>query len=339
MSIYTVNGAELSNAYGTNGSELSNAYSVDGSIIFTKGSPQYPISNVQSYFRARTQEVENQIKALSSEWQSVVFVTDMHSWGNRQHSQAIALYLLANTPVKCIILGGDFCFSTWDESEYSTYVSPLLQSGFLDDIYTLYGNHELWGSSAADSAPKLYADFLESKSNISGNLQSIYYYFDDADNKTRFVFINTSDGSQYVMPNTQLEWLQSVVQLPNSTWSVIVFGHVNIDDLGGMTTDNEQNGAAIATAIASSNGSIIGYICGHQHIDGISTISGFHQATLYCDKLENSNYYPGYSVTDRERDTIQEQAVSVISFNTTSKQVVIRRIGVQSPNQTLAYSY
>ena len=235
--------------------------------------------------------------------------------------------------------GGDYSLQNWSETQYDTYMLPLLESEYLDKIYACMGNHETYGTGATASAKSaIYSDFLEVKT-LQGNPQDIYYYFDDVSRKTRFVFINTSDSAQTTMSSTQLAWLETAMQLPNTDWSVAVFGHVNIENLGGVTTMNESNGAAIAAAIATSNGNVVGYFCGHQHIDGISTISGIHQAMLYCDKLENNAYYSGYSVTDRQAGTIKEQAVSVISFNTTTKQVVIRRIGVQSPNQTLAYSY
>lgn len=342
MSIYSISGTVLSSAYGIDGNALSKAYDLSGNVIFQSGSEpsKYSIENVVSYFRESTQEVEAELKALPNAWQSVIHITDMHGSGNKNHSQAIAMYLLDNTPAKMIVFGGDYSVSYWDKNQYDAYMAPYLESDFLDDIYPCLGNHETYGTDArANSMAAVYSDFLQSKTNIQGEPESIYYYFDDVSTKTRFVFINTSDSSDTRMTDAQISWIQSAVQVRDSSWSVVVFGHVNLESLGGVTTMNEANGAAIAAAIATSNGTVVGYFCGHQHIDGISTISGFHQAMLYCDKLENNAYYSGYSVTDRQEGTIKEQAVSVISFNTTTKQVVIRRVGVRSPNQTLAFSY
>lgn len=337
MPVYSLNGNEILSCYGLSGEEISTAYNLDGEIVFQKGA--YPIENVVSYFRESTQAVKVEINALSDDWQSVIHITDPHGSGNQNHSQSIALYLLANTPAKMIVLGGDYSLQNWSETQYDTYVSPLLQSDYMENIYACFGNHETYGTGATASAKSaIYSDFLEGKT-LQGNPQEIYYYFDDVSRKTRFVFINTSDSNPTTMSSTQLAWLETAVQVPGTDWSVVVFGHVNIENLGGVTTMNESNGAAIAAAIATSNGTVVGYFCGHQHIDGISTISGIHQAMLYCDKLENIDYYSGYSVTDRTAGTTSEQAVSVISFNTTTKQVVIRRIGVESPNQALAFSY
>lgn len=345
MAIFDLDGVPLTAAYDLDGVPPSAAYDLDGTPVWQSGSGGgggeiIPISVVESYFREPTQHVEGLLNLLDDDWQSVIHITDPHGSGNQNHSQAIALYLLANTRAKAIVLGGDYSVNAWDKSQYDTYMVPLLESDYLSAIYPCLGNHETYGTDArANSMAAVYSDFLQSKSNIHGVPASIYYYFDDVSTKTRFVFINTSDYSDTSMSTEQIEWIQTAVQVPNSTWSVIVFGHVNLESLGGVTTMNEANGAAIAEAIATSNGTIVGYFCGHQHIDGISTISGFHQAMLYCDKLENNAYYSGYSVTDRQAGTIQEQAVSVISFNTTTKRVVIWRIGVRSPNQTLEFSY
>ena len=59
------------------------------------------------------------------------------------------------------------------------------------------------------------------------------------------------------------------------------------------------------------------------------------------DKFENINYYDGISVTDRQVGTVSEQAVSIISINTNTKNVVIRRIGagLESIVESLHYTY
>ena len=105
-----------------------------------------------------------------------------------------------------------------------------------------------------------------------------------------------------------------------------------------MTESTETNGAAIISAIKECNGKVIGYICGHQHVDITGKWSGIQQTTLLCDKFENTNYYDGISVTNRESGKVTEQAVSVVSINSKTKQVVIRRIGA-GRNSTISYYY
>lgn len=337
MAIYDVNGNIIGSAYGVDSSLLQTVYDVEGNVISEDESP-YPITNVVSYFRQETTSVANAVNALSDDWESFAFITDPHGSGNEQHSQAIALYLLANTKVSKIVLNGDYSVGNWSKTQYDTYVSPFLESDYLDDIYVVIGNHETYGSGAtAESKASIYADFLQSKSNIELNQTGMYYSLDDAVRKIRYLFLNTSDSSETTMTQDQVTWITTKATLPSSEWSLVVIGHVNISNMG-FTTMNETNGSAIISAINSCNGNIVGYFCGHQHIDEVYDTGSFYQTMLYCDKLETTNWYQGYSITNRSAGNTTEQAVSVISINTKTKDVVIRRIGV-GRNSTLTYSY
>ena len=336
MSVYSVSGSQLASVYGVNGTALSTAYDINGDAVF--GGQGYPIENVQSYFRTETLSVAEAVNGLSDDWQTFVFITDPHGSGNRQHSQAIGLYLLANTSASMIVLGGDYSVSNWDKTQYDTYMSPFLNSGLFGNIYAIFGNHETYGGGTAEAKASIYNDFLKDKSNISGQLTDNYYYFDNSAKKTRYMFLNTSDGGETTMSSAQLSWLSTNAVLPASDWSLVVLGHVNLAQMAGVTYMNESNGSAVISAIENCNGTVVGYICGHQHVDICEKIGTFQHTTLICDKLESTNYYQGISVTDRVSGTVTEQAVSVISINTTTKNVVIRRIGA-GRNSTLSYTY
>ena len=336
MAIYALNGEEIGAAYDVNGETLAAAYDLDGLQILNG---DYSIANVVSYFRESTQDLADTITELPEAWESFIFVTDTHGNGNKQHSQAIALYLLDNTPASMIVLGGDYSSENWSRSEYETYRAPYLNRAFLPMIYALFGNHETKGNGTVEAKQCIYNDFLKDKSGLTGALTDNYYYFDDAGRKVRYVFLNTSDGgSQYEMSAAQISWISQAVQLPGTDWQLIVFGHVTLNNMGIPTYSNESNGAAVVNAIKQCNGTIIGYFCGHQHIDALHHDGNFEHVTLQCDKFENVNYYDGVSVTDRVEGTTTEQAVSVISFNTQTRQVVIRRIGA-GRQRSMSYSY
>lgn len=303
----------------------------------------YDISNVVSYYRTPVTTMANTINGLTDDWDSFVYITDPHGSANKQHSQDIALYLLDNTPASMIVLGGDYCASEWDASEFDTYVLPFLHSGLEDNIYAVFGNHETFAGGTAEAKQSIYHDFLAGKSWLSGSLANNYYYFDDTKSKIRYMFLNTSDGgSQYVMSQTQINWITQNVRLPDSSWQLLVIGHVNLDTFGitstTMTGSTESNASDIISAIKHCNGTIIGYLCGHQHIDASRKVDGIQHTTILCDRFENTDYYSGYSVTNRTAGTTSEQAVSVVSINRTNKQVVIRRIGA-GRNSTISYSY
>lgn len=336
MALYDYQGEFISVVYDVDGEQLQAAYNVDGEIASGEA---YSIENVASYYRTTVQEIAEDIKELGNEWQSFVFITDPHSSDNQQHSQDIALYMLLNTPCDKIILNGDFCHMDFYTTEYNTYMDKL--KPYRDKVYATFGNHEAYsgGDGFATAYERVYLDWIYNKDEIqSTNKSRIYYYVDNVPKKTRYVFINTSDGGNQTVPSTQLSWLENVLTFDDPTWTAVVIGHVNIDDLGGMTTLNCGNGDDVKEVIARCNGNLAGYICGHQHIDDTRSVGDFQHTTLMCDMLDSRNTYNGYSLTDRQSGTVSEQAVSIISINTTTKDVVIRRIGA-GRNQTLSYNY
>lgn len=336
MAIYDLSGSELETVYDVNGIELEVAYDVDGSAIY-EHEESYDIENVVDYYRAETIAMKSEIDALNDDWQTFIFITDPHSPTNKQHSQAIALYLLANSKAEKIILGGDIVDSQWP-GNYSLFVTPFRESYLKDNIYCVMGNHETYGGAGnyALAASAIYTDFLADKTGLSGNLQDNYWYFDDSVRKVRWVFLNTSDGrktdssaiASTTVSDSQLTWLQNAVSLPDSTWSMLVIGHITIyGKYGSITyTGNLTNGADVIDAINQCNGEVIGYFCGHQHVNAVSNTGQFYQATMRCDRFENTNYY-GLSFTGRVAGTRTEQSVEVVSFNTKTKDVVIRGIG------------
>ena len=337
MAVYNMNGNE-SNAYSLNGTQLQSAYDINGNDILS-----YSINNVVSYFRDRTLEVAGEINQLSDDWTSFIFITDQHGTKNKDHSQAISLYLLDNTPCTMIVLGGDYSRETWSKTEFDNHMRPYVESPLIDKIYAIFGNHETKGGTSyattmAESLASIYNSFLKDKTDITGNLEQNYYYLDDTARKIRYMFINTSGTSQYNMTTDEITWINQNVQLPSTDWSLVVIGHVTLCNMGGLVEYNESNGATIINNIKTCNGTIIGYICGHQHIDYLYNDGSMEHVTLMCDTFENTNWVPGYSITNRIVGTMDEQAVTTISINTKTKQVVLRRIG-SGLFQTTSYTY
>lgn len=346
MTVYNKSGTALRQIY-NRGETLDLGFDKQGNIIYNIEDyskktdpdpviPKYSINKVQSYFRDRLTTVANIIKGMSSQWQSFVVITDVHM-GKLQmnHSAEIAMYLLDNTPCDKIITLGDYCNMEWNKKQYQQYMHKFIKAGFRSYVYPVFGNHETIGGKTVEAKTTLFNDFL-SKKDVYGQPTSMYYFWDNTTTKTRFVVINTSDANAYRVGTTQLEWIKTAVNVPDSTWHVLVFGHVNLYDLGGVTVANMQNPAEIITAIKTCTGNLVGYFCGHQHIDSTTNANSFRQTIFLNDRNETTNYYPGYSVIERPKGTLYEQAVSVVSVNTSTKRVEIRRIGAGRSN---VYTY
>lgn len=353
MAIYDLDGIEIFRAYDYTGKMIEAAYDLSGNKIFDI---PYSLTNVKSYFQDSVLQLcENLHVNSQKDLEHILFITDPHGtkkdqngYGNMQNSQSAALYLLNNAPVSMLVFGGDYALSSlwnsstssWDSTEFDSYMGKFIASPSKSKMYALMGNHETYPTSSVASAnakKKIYNTFLADKSLGSGsNPQEVYYYFDNQDLKTRYMFINTSDYLQYTMSKTQLAWIKKNVTetFPDKTWSLLVFGHVNLSNMAVnndvMTKSTETNGSDILNAISSCPGTVIGYICGHQHIDKRAKSSGIWQTTLMCDKYELFDYYPGISYSQRSLNTpgtVNEQAITLITIDRSNTQVRFRRIG------------
>ena len=340
MPMYKTKGVKAYQMWNNQSVEQDYAYDIDGNLLLDN--TEYRIENVVEYYRQPLLAMCNTISALSADWQNFVFLTDTHGSANKQHSQAMAIYMLEHVPnIDFIHLNGDYSNDSFDMTQYQTFMSPFLSRKTANWTYAAHGNHETYGSQASLAMPQIAEDFLLPKDNVHGNLARMYYYFDNVAKKTRYLIINTSDSSAYSVSATQRTWIEKNVILPDTDWHLVVMGHVNLWDCGGITTQNENGAANIINAILNTNGNLVGYICGHQHIDFVGNTGQIWQTTLMCDRFENTNYYQGYSYTERVADTVNEQALSVVSINTKTRNVVVRRIGAgwQTILESLHYTY
>lgn len=349
--------------------------------------PTFSIENVKGCFQERVLAVAeelNMFEGVSEKITHFIFITDMHEDATRKYSssvsnynasQAIAMYLVANTSADKIILGGDYCVDEWCEEDYKGYVTPFIENGFADYVYPVSGNHERMlgkyfdkdesafpdsGFAGAQARAAICNDFLLSKTNIVGNIEEGYYYLDDTFRKMRLLFINTSDQSKYSMSDNQLRWLGKKALVPpnrDNTWTLVVFGHVNILPAvltDGTTTNSveEKNGNKIEEVIATWPGNIAGYFCGHQHLDSIyKSARDIHHVVSYCDKFtapSSGEWYKTNKPTVREPNGYTSQAVTVVSINPDGYGVTVRRIGAganrlerkdNDKSQSIPYQY
>lgn len=326
MPMYKTSGVKAFRQWDNQSVEKTYSYDSSGNVLIDNS--EYTIDNVVSYYRTPLLNMCTEISALSSDWQNVIFLTDTHGSANKQHSQAMAIYMLEHVSnIDFIHLNGDYSNDPFDLTQYNAFMAPFLSRKTALKTYAAHGNHETYGNQASFAKPTIADDFLYPKDNLHGNLEKTYYYFDNVDKKTRWMVINTSDSSAYSVSSEQLGWISDNVTLPASDWHLVVIGHVNLWDCGGITTQNENGATSIINAILSTNGNLVGYICGHQHIDHTGNTGQLQQMTLMCDRFENTNYYDGLSYTERVADTVNEQALTVLSLNTNTRSVVARRIG------------
>ena len=93
----------------------------------------------------------------------------------------------------------------------------------------------------------------------------------------------------------------------------------------------------VTNALSSTNGTIIGYFCGHEHCDLIQVVNNkFYEVILLNDNCSKDTTFSEITNPDRIPETESEQAVSVVSINTETGDVDIKRIGA---GENLTYNY
>ena len=300
---------------------------------------------VVNYYRNATDAVIRKINALGSGWESFIVLTDTHGSYNKQHSQNIVRQIIEETDIKAFWLG-DTNSVLWEGSgqsyggeEYNTFAEQLRPCS--NKVYFALGNHDraAWDGLDYNDIKIIYNDFIASK-DVTGNKERYYYYFDIPDKKLRYVVLNTSESTTdyHRMSATQLEWIKTAVTLPASNWAVVVLGHLDIDP-NTFCEDGSDDGATIISNINTCNGRVVGYFCGHQHLDLITNTGRFRQITLMCDKFSNIVYYPDYQIPERIANTDSEQALTVIHVNTSTRRVEFTRIGAFIDGQIKNFTY
>ena len=292
------------------------------------------ITDIVSYYQKPTLDVAEEINALSDEYVSFLIVTDTHGIQNSNNSQNIVRYLLKNTNANKLFHLGDSVAVTWNEDDYNLYFDSF--ENCADQVYFALGNHEM--TESTDDLRVIYDDLLSGKDYLHGSPERFYYYFDDIDTQTRYLVINTSDSAYNNVTDEQIAWINESVILPSDDWKLIVFGHMGImpnDPIMGdwISTRSED----ITNALSSTNGTIIGYFCGHEHCDLIQVVNNkFYEVILLDDNCRKDTTFSEITNPDRITGTESEQAVSVVSVNTITGDVNIRRIGA---GENLTYNY
>ena len=293
-----------------------------------------------AYYKDPLYKMTSTLEEQGDDWTSFVVVTDTHGRFNSQWSQGIVKYLLDHTKTERCFMLGDYSAITYGTGEeVERYFKELLPNR--DQIFVTIGNHERNVKTEYDTEmiKELYDMFVKDKvqsmgKSLKGNPEDYYYYFDDKSKKLRYLILNTNNVSQhqYNMTDEELNWIrEEAVILPGADWNLVVLGHIDIDsslNLHYTTTMADQ----IASALSQTNGQIVGYFCGHEHLDRTSVVNGkFYQTILLNDYMKKSQ--------GRARNKVSEQAVTVISMNTKTGAVVMRRIGAESKDRTKTYNY
>ena len=274
-------------------------------------------------------------------------------------------------------INGDDYWNNTTKSQYLNHAELLLPVS--NKVIFVYGNHErnlsihgvgglnreVFNDFVCDKYEKIKSSYRaayqttapdgQSHSDIDDRImewaKQYYYFFDDAVTNTRYLIINTSQVENKEMDEeTQMKWIEYCVQFGQGyeNWNLVAFGHIDVDANPDFIVRVMENSRKVREALGNTNGRFVGYFCGHQHLDDHRVISStdtlgksINQVIFACDKmLTDEDKYDGYSYpTDRIPGTVNEQVMTIVSFNRVTRQVKLKRIGSVTPGMTLSYYY
>lgn len=320
-------------------------YDVSGGITFREAAnllyesalekqvEDFDVSSVPSYWGNDVKAALAYTMMLGDDYVHHLVTTDNHYNINYRKSPSIMTLLQSTGLFSRAINLGDITDSHTQVqadnvlSDYQPHIGNLLFA---------IGNHD---DSGAGSESVLYP-LIEDDESLQGNPETFNYYWDDTEHKIRYIVYNSPNVASFTPVET---WAKGV----DDGWSVLILSHYAGMSFMSDFTQAEPIATGTRTPyaknlrpffMANDSKFFAGWIAGHEHTDSLAVDTPFgviHQAVLSNDGHSNDAApWPKTSGTDTE------QAITIMSVNTKTKDVKFYRIGkATSYGQRFGYSY
>lgn len=313
---------------------------------------QYPAiydTHIQKVIRAYCDA-----RARISNAVSFIFLTDVHIHLNGRASVPLIRKIGAQTDVKTVLCGGDFCWAwgteeecLWDFESALTYLSPIRETM---DLYIARGNHDVTVRHCPEDAGGYTMDYEQVQKRFeacnagaNGTVPGkLYFFTDDPSTKTRFVVLDTSEGHLSLetgwgvvtgMEPAQLSWLcNTALNFAEEGWSAVVMGHIPCAlDMPGYSSELEplaqileafKNKTACEYGdFSNAKGELILYLCGHSHKDRDTVQNGVLHISTGCDSYCKDDGLP------RSPGTVDNTLFDLFLVDKDEGRVEVFRIG------------
>lgn len=276
------------------------------------------LSEVESYFITDVVNAMKYVKQLGTdEWVHHIITTDNHFIKNYGHSTAIVKAMQDSGYFSKVINLGDVS-DTGVEADYTAAIANYGQ--FNGDMLFAIGNHDV---QVSEYETVFYNAFLSEDTDLvlqEGGSTKFNYYWDDAEHQIRYIvygYHSNMGGATYAVDR--------IKDAPRG-YSVITLCHYK-----------NQIQTTCLVPIIGHQLNYIGNINGHHHIDSYNTAYGgqYNNTSLSNDGMANDK--EPYIKVD---GTNQSQAITIMSINTTTRNVKFYRIGMPTTlGQNWQYTY
>lgn len=298
-----------------------------------------------SYLETKKDTIMSKCNSIGANGDSFIFITDIHGKLNYGKSPLLIHWLLAQTPIRKVIMGGDL----WSDGNNIPAKADLLKYlygvrhsyNYTDDVFAIRGNHDVEQSMTEGEWYSMYERNLTERLDTIGT--NAYFYVDNTSQKIRYIFCD-GPAPNSAMPADQQTWLQGKITELAAGWTVLVFCHsywkpAATTSTPAVSSYGSSIKTAIDTAVSTANATVAALITGHVHRDMNTTSSaGYAIVATTCDANDwlATNFDP--VTPTRTAGTTTEQAFDVFNIDTSAKKIYITRIGGNGTDRTLTYS-
>lgn len=311
-------------------------------IIKRKNSvvPAYYIKD--DYLKNKIEMIRSKMFAASGDFDSFIFITDLHWPRNTKNSPAIINYLQDKIQIPRILMGGDYA-----DGINMDYLKAF--NDYRGKIYRAIGNHEYMNYWEEDGVfaskevtdSQIWSTYQSGMTDIViGDANTNYYYVDNTVQKMRYIFLSVfTDGSEGKFETAQATWLsQTLSNMPEGYLAVIVAHYLIKINYPDWKTEFSPIGKKIADICDTHIGKVACMLAGHTHEDmTMKTAAGIPIFVTTCDKAnadhDETSAEDSFIYGKRTNGTINEQAFDVVVINKKDKKVSLVRIGCPADNE------
>lgn len=281
---------------------------------------------------------------------SFAFVTDVHIDANNMMSPKLLYWLTRHTNVRDVICGGDIVEGYNTAEHASDELFQWMQDTSEIKIVNIHGNHDNNTNGQTDPTQNLdnihfYAlECRQSEYFVTFVDNEMYGYSDNADQKMRYIYLDTGAPDSEVISNTQINWMKDRIEELDSGWFVVIFCHQFFTGAAASTPTLEldDSGVKIKNALEdiydTIDATIVCVVSGHCHRDySIVSSKGFPMIATTCDTNQAAPYDP--VTPDRTAGTTEEQAFDIFYINTSLRTIDIIRIGAGDTTSDRSFTF
>ena len=319
--------------------------------------------------------IDNKIDVINQNTQvqtgvSFAYFTDSH-WGDNANQQGKLLdYISQQTSINKIIFGGDIpqAYGINSKLKDATNSYQKIVKSTKYPVYSVHGNHDLTIKASPTSDQGLTESQIKqydvlNRSNelkINGVLNKNYYYLDNPVQKVRFIIlddwsgIDTSiaHGVKAGITQDEIDWLINVA-LNVANYTFVILTHAPSDEQIPVyvptnkvlqqlliAINNKQNfvwnedNITASVDFSDTTNYVALHLSGHNHQDASHIDNKVLSVSTICDALYNDD--PNYT-EQRQKGSINEQCIDVVSIDTTNRTIKMCRIGAGNGDRSFTY--